>query len=142
METIIKYRGKNYSTEDISFIKELIASNPQDSRYALSLKLCKAWNWVQPNGVPRDMVCRGLMLQLHRSGHIQLPPRKRPPVNPSGKQKKPEIIRVPEKPLTASVKSIRPLRFVQVRRSHLEKMFNSLVDQYPYLVIADLSENI
>jgi len=133
METIIKYRGKNYSTEDISFIKELIASNPQDSRYALSLKLCKAWNWVQPNGVPRDMVCRGLMLQLHRSGHIQLPPRKRPPVNPSGKQKKPEIIRVPEKPLTASVKSIRPLRFVQVRRSHLEKMFNSLVDQYHYL---------
>ena len=98
METIIKYRGRDYNREDFSFIKELIALNPKDSRYALSVKLCKAWNWVQPNGVPRDMVCRGLMLQLHRSGHIQLPKRKRPPVNPSGKQKKPEVIPVPENP--------------------------------------------
>ena len=133
METIIKYRGKTYNAEDVSFIKGLIALNPHVSRYALSVKLCKAWNWVQPNGVPKDMVCRGLMLQLHRSGHIQLPPRKRPPVNPSGKQKKPEIIPVPEMPLTASVKSIRPLRFIQVRRTPSEKLFNSLVDQYHYL---------
>jgi len=133
METIIKYRGKTYNAEDVSFINGLIALNPHVSRYALSVKLCKAWNWVQPNGVPKDMVCRGLMLQLHRSGHIQLPPRKRPPVNPSGKQKRPEIIPVPEMPLTASVKSIRPLRFIQVRRTPLEKLFNSLVDQYHYL---------
>ena len=33
----------------------------------------------------------------------------------------------------SSVKSIRPLRFVQVRRTPLEKLFNSLVDQYHYL---------
>lgn len=133
METIIKYRGKTYNAEDISFINELIALNPHDSRYALSVKLCKEWNWVQPNDVPRDMVCRGLMLQLHRLGHIQLPPRKRPPINPSGKQKTPEVISVPEKLLVTSVKSIRPLRFIQVRRTPFEKLFNSLVDQYHYL---------
>ena len=56
-------------------------------------------------------------MKVHAKGHIQLPPRKRPPVNPSGNQKKPEIIPVLEMPLTASVKSIRPLRFIQVRRT-------------------------
>ena len=31
------------------------------------------------------------------------------------------------------MKSIRPLQFIQVRRTPLEKLFNSLVDQYHYL---------
>ena len=34
----------------------------------------KAWQWKQANGAPRDMVCRGLLLMLHRAGEIQLPP--------------------------------------------------------------------
>ena len=133
MDTAIKYRGKSYNDDDIPFIKELIASNPHDSRYALSFKLCRAWNWVQPNGVPKDMVCRGLMLHLHRAGHIDLPPRKCPPFNPGGKQKKPEVVQVSQKPMTGSVKTIRPLRFKQVRRTPFEKLFNSLVDQHHYL---------
>jgi hypothetical protein len=31
------------------------------------------WGWVQANGAARDAVCRGLMLALHRAGHITLP---------------------------------------------------------------------
>jgi len=58
----------------VAFIRQLIAAHPRASRRSLSKKLCEAWNWVQPNGVLRDMVCRGLMLVLHRAGHIELPP--------------------------------------------------------------------
>ncbi len=79
------------------------------------------------------MVCRGFMLHLHRSGHIQLPPRKSQPGNPSGKQKKPDVVPVSQEPLTAPLKTIQPLRFVQVRRTAAEKLFNSLVNQYHYL---------
>ena len=60
MEPAIKYRGKTIHADDVSFIKGQIAENPNDSRLALSVKLCKAWNWVQPNGALKDMVCRGL----------------------------------------------------------------------------------
>ena len=73
------------------------------------------------------------MLQLHRARYIQLPPRKRPPVNPLSKRKKPEVVQVSQEPLTASVKTIRPLQFKQVRRTLSEKLFNSLVDQHHYL---------
>ena len=133
MDLVIKYRGKSFKTEDISFIKGLIAENPNDSRFALSKKLCKEWNWVQTNGTLKDMVCRGFMLQLHREGHIQLPARKRPPLNPLRKRNKPEVVRIQQKPLIGSLKAIRPLKFLQVRRTPSEKLFNGLIQQHHYL---------
>ena len=64
---MITYRGRTVTEKDVAFIKALIAENPDDSRRALSKRLCLTWNWVQPNGTLRDMVCRGLMLELHRA---------------------------------------------------------------------------
>ena len=84
METILTYRGKTISAQDAAFIRTLIDENPRDSRRRLSVKLCQAWNWRQANGALRDMVCRGMMLALHRAGHIALPPvRCRPPNSPA-----------------------------------------------------------
>jgi hypothetical protein len=94
MSVEIKYRGKTVTAEDIDFIKRLIADNPNDSRRPLSVKLCREWNWVQANGAYRDMVCRGLMLLLHRSGHIELPARKLKPNNPFVNRKKPVEIEI------------------------------------------------
>jgi len=133
MDSAINYRGKTFNDDDISFIKGLIAENPESSRFALSKKLCREWNWVQPNGALKDVVCRGFMLQLHRAGQIQLPERKRPPLNPFGKRKKPEVVHIQQKPLLGPLKSIRPLTFSQVRRTPSEKLFNSLIHQYHYL---------
>ena len=55
-----KYRGRIFNLSDIESIRRLIAANPEASRWALSRKLCEAWNWKQANGALRDMVCRGL----------------------------------------------------------------------------------
>ena len=82
MDVEITYRGKQVSAEDIAFISKLISEHPQDSRRALSQRLCLAWNWRQPNGALRDMVCRGLMLKLHRAGYIRLPAKRSNPHNP------------------------------------------------------------
>jgi hypothetical protein len=46
----IKYRGKVVTSDDIGFINRLICDHPDDSRRALSKRLCLAWNWVQQNG--------------------------------------------------------------------------------------------
>ena len=81
MDLEFKYRGKIVTGEDIAFINQLIAENPNDSRRALSKKLSLAWNWVQSNGTLKDMVCRGLMLELHRAGYIKLPAKKLSPNN-------------------------------------------------------------
>jgi hypothetical protein len=133
MDLGIKYRGRVATTEDVAFINELIKDNSNDSRRALSIKLCKAWNWVQPNGALRDMVCRGFMLELHRAGFINLPEKKFSPNNPLVHRQIPTQIRVEQSPISTPLKQVRPLKFCQVRRSEKEKLFNSLMDQYHYL---------
>lgn len=127
------YRGKVVTEKDIAFIQELIALNPGISRWALSRELCRQWNWVQPNGALRDVVCRGMMLELHREGHIRLPEIKRSVRNPFVDRQKPEKILVDQHPLQTELSDLKPLEFRQVRRSADEKLFNSLIDRFHYL---------
>ena len=106
MSLEFKYRGKAVTCRDIEFIKQLIAENPNDSRRALSKKLCLAWNWVQSNGALRDMVCRGLMLELDRAGYIKLPAKKFSPRNPFINRKKPAKIKIDQTPIHADLSKI------------------------------------
>lgn len=133
MELPIRYRGRQATSEEVALIRQLIAENPEDSRRALSVKLCRALNWVQPNGALRDMVCRGYMLALHRAGYINLPAKKCSPPNPLADPKKPKKIGIDQKPIATALKNLRPLKLQQVRRSRLEKLYNSLIDAYHYL---------
>lgn len=117
---------------DVAFIRDLISGHPDASRRALSRKLCEAWNWVQPNGVLRDMVCRGLLLALHRAGHIELPPARW--VNPLGPQRRtPSRTTLRWGAVEGRLADILPLDIVQVRRSGAEALFDSLVETYHYL---------
>lgn len=133
MDLEIKYQGKIATSEDIEFIKRLIDRNPADSRRKLSKKLCEAWNWVQPNGALRDMVCRGFMLQLHRAGYIKLPPTRVQPNNPLVNRKRPLKVDVDQTPICTKLSKIQPLKIQQVRRTSYEKLFNSLIDRHHYL---------
>jgi hypothetical protein len=80
-DVLLSYRGRQIREPDVVFLRELIAQHPALSRRQLSVKVCAAWRWVQPNGQPRDMVCRSLMLALHRAGQIELPAKRRSPPN-------------------------------------------------------------
>jgi hypothetical protein len=130
---VIKYRGRMVTDEDVSFIRQLIAAHPTLSRRALSQKLCEAWNWRQPNGRPRDMICRGLMLGLHRAGHIELPPARSVTHNPLARRPVPSPVEIDCSPIHADLPSLQPLRFEQVRRTAGEPLFNSLIQQHHYL---------
>lgn len=133
MDMEIKYQGKIATRQDVEFIKELIAKKPEASRRALSQKFCQDRNWVQPNGVLRDMVCRGFMLRLDRAGYIQLPPRKFSPNNPLVQRKSPSTVKIDQPLIKAPLSEIKPLEILQVRHTPREKLFNSIIDQYHYL---------
>lgn len=133
MEVKLRYRGREVTAADVALIRKLIADNPTASRRALSKLLCEAWNWRQPNGVLRDMVCRGLMLELHRSGHIELPPVRRVNPNPLVQRRKPAPVEIDTTPLRVALAEIRPLEFRQVRRSAEERIFNGLMEEHHYL---------
>jgi len=130
MDVRLAYRGRAITDTDVVFIRDLIAAHPTASRRALSKKLCEAWNWVQPNGTPRDMVCRGLMLALHRAGHIALPPQRFIPHNPLVRRARPGSVAIDTTPPCSALDTIRPLTFHPVRRTSREPLFNSLLEQY------------
>ncbi|HDH11924.1 MAG TPA: DUF4338 domain-containing protein, partial [Nitrospirae bacterium] len=133
MKEEVKYQGRAATRQDVEFIKRLISENPGESRRALSQKLCKAWNWVQPNGALRDMVCRGFMLRLESAGYIKQPPRRFIPNNPLVNRKKPLPVEVDETPIDSPVSVIQPLEIRQVRRTESEKQYNGLIARYHYL---------
>lgn len=137
MEVLLRYRGRQVSNEDVAFIGQLMAEHPEATRHALSRKLCEAWNWRQANGALRDMVCRGLMLELHRAGHIQLPAIRQRCYNPLGRRRsertKPQPVLVDRSPLCCSLRMVQPLEFHQVRRSGDERLFNGLIEHHHYL---------
>ncbi len=133
MDVRLRYRGRDITDHDITFIRELIAAHPGASRRALSAILCEAWDWRQPNGQLRDMVCRGLMLALDRAGWIELPPPRQVSKNNVVARRRPTAFLVDRSPLSVRLKEIRPLRIHQVRRTGDEALFDSLIEEHHYL---------
>jgi hypothetical protein len=128
-----RYRGREIHPEDIVFIRRLIAEHPGLSRRRLSQKLCEAWQWKQANGALRDMVCRGLLLLLHRAGEIELPPVRYTPPNPLAHREPPAPMLIDTTPLQGRLSQLHPIEIQPVRRTAEEAGFNSLMEQYHYL---------
>ena len=133
-DVLLSYRGREIRQPDILFLRELIAQNPSLSRRALSARVCEAWNWVQPNGQLRDMVCRSLMLVLHRSGQIQLPAPRILAINNAIRHRQVAPLEFCDTtPIEGSLASLGPLDIRLVRRAEGESLFNYLVNQHHYL---------
>ena len=133
MHQPLSYRHRMITDEDLVFIRKLIADHPDSSRRNLSERLCEAWNWVQANGALRSMVCRGLMLMLHRRGLIELPPVRWVNRNPFLERSAPVAVTADEAPLNTSLADLGTLEVRQVRRTHDEAVFNGLMQQHHYL---------
>lgn len=133
-DVLLSYRGRQIREPDVVFLREFIAQHPGLSRNALSIQVCQAWNWVQPNGQLRDQVCRSLMLALHRAGHIQLPaPRIKAVNNAILHQRVSQLEFCDSSPIEGSLASLGPLEIRLVRRAEGENTFNYLLSQYHYL---------
>ena len=133
MELITTYRGRSISVFDIALIKNIIGAHPEGSRRFISQEVCRRWNWKQTNGTLKDMICRSLLLWLQSEGLIKLPPPKCKPANPLANRKKPSKIPVDQTPVEGSLRKFCPINLEQVRRTPIEKLFNSLISEYHYL---------
>lgn len=132
MEALLRYRGRVVTASDLATVRALLAT-AGISRRALSLRLCELWHWHQPNGLPCDAICRGLLLWLHRAGHIELPP----PQWTTRKAWRPRtsapLVLIDTTPITTPLAALGPVTFHQVRRTPDEPLVNSLLAQYHYL---------
>lgn len=128
-----KYRGRVITAPDLEFIREFIKQHAGLSRRRLSAQLCEAWQWKQANGALCDMVCRGLLLMLHRAGEIELPPVRQISLNPFVRRVRPAPALIDQTPLTGTLKEVTPIAIQQIRRTVQEPLFNSLIEHHHYL---------
>ncbi len=133
MDAVLTYRGRRITAADVTFVRALLAAQPHLSRRALSFAVCAAWQWTQPNGQPCDGICRGLLLGLHRAGHLVLPPPRWHTAKPWRPRTSAPPVLVDTRPLAAALRDLCPLEIRQVRRSADEDLFNGLLAQYHYL---------
>jgi hypothetical protein len=75
------------------------------------------------------MVCRGLLLKLHRAGEIELPPFRFQPPNPLVRRTAPAPMLIDMTPTAGALGALRPIDLQQVRRTADERLFNSLMEQ-------------
>jgi hypothetical protein len=146
MESAFRYRSQLITAGQIEFIRQLIRQHPGATRRRLSLLLCEAWGWQQANGAPRDMVCRGLLLGLHRAAQIDLPLARAKGFNPAvrhASKRWKAAVEVDTTPLLAPLSALRPLEFRLVRRTSEEVLFNNLIEQYhPLRYVQPVGEHL
>lgn len=130
----LSFRGREIRAADLAFLRQLIADHPGLSRRALSVRVCQAWNWTQPNGQLRDQVCRSLMLRLHREGHLELPaPRSQPLNNAIRHRQVRSVSAVETTPIEGTLRSLPPLEIRLARRAEGEDLFAQLLRDHHYL---------
>jgi hypothetical protein len=133
MTRVLRYRGRDIHEGDVESIQRLIAAGVP-SRRELSQRVCRLWGWVQANGKLCDATCRGLLLALHRAGHITLP---EPQWTSMRVRKRPGVplqaVVVDTSPVHGSLRDLGPVELHEVRYGADEQLVNGLVHQYHYL---------
>jgi hypothetical protein len=80
------------------------------------------------------MVCRGLMLALHRAGHLELPAKRQaPPNNAIAHRRVAPVPASDTSPIQTSLASLGLLEMRLVRRAQGEDLFADLLQRYHYL---------
>ena len=80
-----RYYGRDFTADEMTLLRELIAGPPALNRHVLSKEFCRRIGWLKPDGGFKDMMARVTMLAMHKDSLIVLPPPKwpRPQARPS-----------------------------------------------------------
>ena len=133
MTEVMVLQGREVTGADIELIRVLLAEQPARGRTPLSQELCRRWNWRNPQGRLKDMAARTLLLKLERTGHIRLPPPRRPSSNGLRNRRVPVASGAPV-PIRGALRDLRPLRVsVVAPDSDDARVFHGLLAHEHYL---------
>jgi hypothetical protein len=124
------YCGREFSKQEIDWIRHLSESSPGISRRALSIRFCEHWEWRKPDGGLKEMSCRVAFLKMHREGLICLPPAKGT-LNTARIHTRRSLLTLPKEPICKKAGEF-VLSLKVVERGRL-KLWNEFIDRYHYL---------
>ncbi len=128
----IRYCGRLFTTEEMDWIRRLMASEPKLNRAQLSRRVCSELHWLRPDGRSKEMSCRVAMLRMQRDGLITLP---RPEKGNGNGRRRPRLTAAsdPKEPLSLSAGALGPLVLRPVDTPSDSALWNELIERYHYL---------
>lgn len=131
MELVI--RNRRLIESDLTAIGCLIQAEGSQGRTHLSRRLCRLWEWRQPNGAYREIACRDLLRQLENRKLIQLPVALHAARRPGyeNRVQKPNLL---TDPIELSLDQIKPeIGLVRVESASQRRCLRDLLGAYHYL---------
>lgn len=126
----VRYCGRDFSSEELTQIRQLITEDPQRSRAELSRLTCQALQWYKADGGLKDMSARVAMLRMQDDGLITLPPPrcKRPdPTVHLSDQTHPGLA------IEQAAGTLAPIRLQRVQYKSDSRLWNEYIERYHYL---------
>ena len=124
------YCGREFSDQEIEWIRRLSLTSPGISRRALSIRFCEHWEWRKPDGGLKEMSCRVAFLKMHREGLISLPAPKGT-LNKACIHTQRSFLTLPKGPICKKAGEF-ALALEVVEKGRL-KLWNEFIDRYHYL---------
>lgn len=117
----------------MTLIRVLLEQCPQGSRRELSRQVCRALNWLKPDGGLKDMSCRVAMLRMHRDGLIGLP--ELPAPQPANFKRRTQLGAAsdPQHPIIQPVHELPEPHIQQVSGRVSSRLWNEYIQRYHYL---------
>jgi len=126
----VRYCGRDFSEEELTQIRQLIAEDPGRNRSQLSRLTCQVLGWRKADGGLKEMSARVAMLRMQEDGHITLPlplcKRPDPTVHLSSRTD-------PGIPIDQSAGTLTPLVLQRVQKKLNSRLWNEYVQRYHYL---------
>jgi hypothetical protein len=126
----VRYCGRDFSDEELTQIRRLIAENPTCHRAQLSRMTCQALQWYKPDGGLKAMSARVAMLRMQDDGLISLPAPRRtrpdPTVHLTDRTE-------PGTPIERPAGALRPLSLQRVQCKPDSQLWNEYIERYHYL---------
>lgn len=137
-EALRRYCGREFSSAELSHIRQLLEIRPALARVALSRRVCQDLGWLNSLGQPKEMSCRVALLRMEKDGLLKLPP----PLRNNGRGKcrfELGAASAPGEPLQSALSAVEPLVFQKVEKGRSSSLWNELIQRYHYLGYRPLS---
>jgi len=128
----MRYCGRDFTVDELGWIRKLVAEHPQWNRTQLSRALCRHLGWYKADGELKEMSCRVAMLRMQADDLITLPA----PQNGNGNGRayaRRTQATDPGLPIDLSVQQLADLRLETVSDRRTSHLWNEYIQRYHYL---------
>jgi len=126
----MRYCGRDFTEEEIQWIKKTVAGQPGLNRNKLSKQFCERFNWRKPDGGLKDMRCRVAHLRMAEAGVITLPKAQKGHSNKVLRIKR-TLLAEPGDEITAGAGSLDLV--IEIVTKPWSSLWNEYIDRYHYL---------